>query len=330
MSNVAFRGITKDIFVSIINSMIRIAVVGANERSKKQIEKLLEIREFNLVGFYDHDEASSKLLENTYSISRFDDFNDLIRSADAISIQSPIGTHYQYASKAIRNLKHVFVKQVLSENLEEAKELNQLADEANVQLYVSHSQKFHPNYQLLKRLVDDPQYIECSRFDEKVLNYSTENLVFDLLLTDLELALNMVKSKVMRVRATGACLHSNLVDFINVRIEFANGCVLNMVCGNFKSEQGNKMKFFQRNKVFGLDLDTFKISMLHSSESTEPEQILKTGKSTRQSADIVKRELEYFAQSINNHSLQLRTHSDNFDTLELCHLIIERLNITKR
>jgi predicted dehydrogenase len=136
--------------------MIKIAVVGANEKSKKQIEKLLEIKEFNLVGFYDHDEESSRLLESTCSISRFDDFDDLIRRADAISILSPVGTHYQYASSAIRNLKHVFVKQVLSESLDEAKELNKLADEANVQLYVSHHQKFHPNYQLLKRLVDQP------------------------------------------------------------------------------------------------------------------------------------------------------------------------------
>ncbi|MFY8020983.1 MAG: Gfo/Idh/MocA family protein [Bacteroidia bacterium] len=309
--------------------MIKIAVVGANEKSKKQIEKLLEIKEFNLIGFYDHDEESSKLLESTCSVSRFDDFNDLIRRADAISILSPVGTHFQYASNAIRNLKHVFVKQVLSESLDEAKELNKLADEANVQLYVSHHEKFHPNYQLLKRLVDQPFYIECSRFDANVINYSTENLVFDLLITDLELVMNMVKSKVMRVRATGACLHSQLVDFINVRIEFANGCVLNMVCGNFDSEQGNKMRFFQKNKTFGLDLDTFKISMLNSSEPDNQEQVLKTAK-TRQAPDMIKRELEYFAQSINNHALQLRTHSDNFETLEVAHAIIDKLNITKR
>ncbi len=309
--------------------MIKIAVVGANEKSKKQIEKLLEIKEFNLIGFYDHDEESSRLLESSCSISRFDDFDDLIRRADAISILSPVGTHYQYASSAIRNLKHVFVKQVLSESLDEAKELNKLADEANVQLYVSHHQKFHPNYQLLKRLVDQPFYIESSRFDANVINYSTENLVFDLLITDLELVMNMVKSKVMRVRATGACLHSSLVDFINVRIEFANGCVFNMVCGNFESEQGSKIRFFQKNQTFGIDLDSFKISMLNSSVPDNQEQVLKTAKS-KKAPDMIKRELEYFAQSINNHSLQLRTHSDNFETLEVAHAIIDKLNITKR
>jgi hypothetical protein len=273
--------------------MIKIAVVGANEKSKKQIEKLLEIKEFNLVGFYDHDEESSRLLESTCSISRFDDFDDLIRRADAISILSPVGTHYQYASSAIRNLKHVFVKQ------------------------------------LLKRLVDQPFYIESSRFDANVINYSTENLVFDLLITDLELVMNMVKSKVMRVRATGACLHSSLVDFINVRIEFANGCVFIMVCGNFESEQGNKISFFQKNQTFGIDLETFKISMSNSSVPDNQEQVLKTAKS-KKAPDMIKRELEYFAQSINNHALQLRTHSDNFETLEVAHAIIDKLNITKR
>lgn len=310
--------------------MINIAIIGANEKSKKQVEKLLEVKEFNLVGFYDHDEASAKLMANTLPIHRFDDVHDLIKRSEAVSIHSPTGTHFEYASTAIRNLKHVFVKQVLSENLEEAKELNKLAEEANVQLYVSHQHKFHPNYQLIKKLVDQPFYIEHSRFDASVINYSTENLVFDLLLSDLNLIFSMVKSNVMRVRATGACLHNSLIDFVNVRIEFANGCVLNMVGGNFDSEQGNKVRFFQKNKTFGLDLENFKISMLNASgEADANEQELSVLKS-RQSPDMVKRELEFFAQSINNHGLQLRTNFDNFDTLEVAHAIIDKLNLTKR
>ncbi len=311
--------------------MINIAIIGANEKSKKQIEKLLEVKEFQLIGFYDHDEASAKLMENSMSINRFDDVHDLIKRAEAVSIHSPTGTHFEYASTAIRNLKHVFVKQVLSESLEEAKELNKLAEEANVQLYVSHQHKFHPNYQLIKKLVDQPFYIEHSRFDATVLNYSTDNLVFDLLLSDLNLIFSMVKSKVMRVRATGACLHNSLIDFVNVRIEFANGCVLNMVGGNFESEQGNKVRFFQKNKTFGLDLDNFKISMLNaaSGETEATEQELSLIKA-KQNPDMVKRELEFFAQSINNHGLQLRTNFDNFDTLEVAHAIIDKLNLTKR
>ena len=310
--------------------MINIAIIGANEKSKKQVEKLLEVKEFNLVGFYDHDEASAKIMANALPINRFDDVHDLIRRSEAVSIHSPTGTHFEYAYTAIRNLKHVFVKQVLSENLEEAKELNKLAEEANVQLYVSHQHKFHHNYQLIKKLVDQPFYIEHSRFDASVIIYSTENLVFDLLLSDLNLIFSMVKSNVMRVRATGACLHNSLIDFVNVRIEFANGCVLNMVGGNFDSEQGNKIRFFQKNKTFGLDLDHFKISMLNATgeaEATEQElSVLKN----RQSTDMVKRELEFFAQSINNHGLQLRTNFDNFDTLEVAHAIIDKLNLTKR
>jgi predicted dehydrogenase len=310
--------------------MINIAIIGANEKSKKQVEKLLEVKEFNLVGFYDHDEASAKIMAKTLPINRFEDVHDLIRRSEAVSIHSPTGTHFEYASTAIRNLKHVFVKQVLSENLEEAKELNKLAEEANVQLYVSHQHKFHPNYQLIKKLVDQPFYIEHSRFDASVINYSTENLVFDLLLSDLNLIFSMVKSKVMRVRATGACLHNSLIDFVNVRIEFANGCVLNMVGGNFDSEQENKVRFFQKNKTFGLDLDNFKISMLNATGEAEANEQELSVLKNRQSTDMVKRELEFFAQSINNHGLQLRTNFDNFDTLEVAHAIIDKLNLTKR
>lgn len=309
--------------------MINIGIVGANETSKRHIEKLIELKEFKLVGFYDHDSMSAAVIEEKYQIPRFERYADLIKQVDAVNILTPVGSHYQFASNAIRSCRHVFIKQVLSENLEEAKELNQLADEANIQLYVSHHEKFHPNYQTLKRLLDQPFYIECARFDPNIINYSGENMVFDLLLNELELVLNLVKARVKKVRATGACLHHNHLDFINARIEFDNGCVLNMVCGNFKSEQKNSIQFFQRNRTYNLNLDNFKISMLNSSMPDQVEHELNLAKSKNVN-DMIKRELSFFASSISNHSLKLRTHNDNFQTLEVAHEIIDKLNLNKR
>jgi predicted dehydrogenase len=309
--------------------MINIGIVGANEISKRHIEKLVELKEFNLVGLYDHDMSSALGIENKYGIKRFDSYSDLIHKVDAVDILTPVGSHYQFASNAIRNCRHVFVKQVLSEDLEEAKELNKLADEANIQLYVSHHEKFHPNYQMLKRLLDQPFYIESARFDPTILNYSLENMVFDLLLNELELILNLVKANVRKVRATGACLHHAHVDFINVRIEFDNGCVVNLVCGNFESEQKNAIRFFQKNRTYNLNLDNFKISMLNSSVPDHIEHELNTAK-TKNISDMIKRELSHFADSISNQSLNLRTHYDNYQTLEVAHQIIDKLNINKR
>ncbi len=309
--------------------MIQIGIAGANEFSKKHIEKLKELKEFDLVGFYDHDCSSASIIQEKYNLIRFDSYEDMINRVEAVDILTPVGSHYQFVGSAIRKCKHVFVKQVLSENLEEAKELHNLADEANIHLYVSHHEKFHPNYQMLKRLLDNPFYIESARFDESILNYSPENLVFDMLLNELELVLNLVKANVKRVRATGACLHHTYMDFINARIEFDNGCVLNLVCGNFKSEQKNAIRFFQKNRTFSLNLDNFKVSMLNSSIADKTEHEINVSKSKNLS-DMIKLELSFFANSISNHSLNLRTHYDNYQTLEVAHEIIDKLNINKR
>ena len=234
--------------------MIQIGIAGANELSKKHIEKILEIKDFRLVGFYDHDEQSSEYIRNTFGLKKFDSYADLLANTQAIDILSPVGTHYKYALKAIESCRHVFVDKVLSENLDEAKELANLAYEANIQLHVSRYERFHPNFQLLKKLLNNPLYIESSKFDQHVINLSPEDLVFDLLLNELELVLNIVKANVLKVRTTAACMHSDTIDFINVRLEFDNGCVYNMVGGSFKSEQRNKIRFFQKNKTYGFDL----------------------------------------------------------------------------
>jgi len=311
--------------------MIQIGIAGANELSKKHIEKILEIKDFRLVGFYDHDEQSSNYISDTFGLKKFKSYADLLANTQAIDILSPVGTHYKYALKAIESCRHVFVDKVLSENLDEAKELANLAYEANIQLHVSRYERFHPNFQLLKKLLNSPLYIESSKFDQHVINLSPEDLVFDLLLNELELVLNIVKANVLKVRSTAACMHSDTIDFINVRLEFDNGCVYNMVGGSFKSEQRNKIRFFQKNKTYGFDLTNFRISLLNSSDEineAQEEQILRnSGKNTN---EMIKRELEYFAQNITHQSLRLRTYYDNYQAIEVAHRIIADLQKHKR
>lgn len=311
--------------------MIQIGIAGANELSKKHIEKILEIKDFRLVGFYDHDEQSSNYISDTFGLKKFESYADLLLNTEAIDILSPVGTHYKYALKAIESCKHVFVDKVLSENLDEAKELANLAYEANIQLHVSRYERFHPNFQLLKKLLNNPLYIESSKFDQHVINLSPEDLVFDLLLNELELVLNIVKANVLKVRTTAACMHGETIDFINVRLEFDNGCVYNMVGGSFKSEQRNKIRFFQKNKTYGFDLTNFRISLLNSSDEineAQEEQILRnSGKNTN---EMIKRELEHFAQNITHQSLRLRTYYDNYQAIEVAHRIIADLQKHKR
>ncbi len=308
--------------------MINIGIVGVNELSKKHIEKIIEIPDFNISGFYDRDEESSKNIEKIYGLRRFESYAELVNYSDAVDILTPVGTHFNFAEDAIRNCRHVFVDKVLSENLEEAKELNRLAYEANIQLYVSRYEKFHKNFILLKRLLNNPLYIESSKFDANIINLSPEHLVFDLLLTELDMVLSIVKANVKRVRATGACLHGDIVDFVNVRIEFDNGCIYNMLGGSFNSKQQNKISFFQKNKTYSLDLNNFKILVLNSNEEENPdhhEEILKN--SGKNHNEMIKRELEHFAGQISNHKLNLRTLHVNYQPIEVAHEIIERLKI---
>ena len=96
--------------------MINIGIVGVNELSKKHIEKIIEIPDFNISGFYDRDEESSKNIEKIYGLRRFESYAELVNYSDAVDILTPVGTHFNFAEDAIRNCRHVFVDKVLSEN----------------------------------------------------------------------------------------------------------------------------------------------------------------------------------------------------------------------
>ena len=94
--------------------MIRIGVIGVGHLGKVHLKLLKEIPKFELVGFYDHDDFNSSVAMKDYGIKRYASFEELIKDVDAIDIVTPASSHYEYASKTIRNSKHVFIEKPIS------------------------------------------------------------------------------------------------------------------------------------------------------------------------------------------------------------------------
>lgn len=307
--------------------MIKIGIIGANELCKQHISQLQSLEEFAIVGLFDHHEDNASEICNQFQIPYINNVDELIASCDALDILSPVGTHFRYASKAIMHSRHVILNGLISEDIREAKQLNELAVEANVNIKILHEDKFHPELKTLKRITKKPTYIECNRFQQKVLSISNDSLIFGMVLHDIDLLITVVGSNVRKVVANASRIFNTYIDFINVRMEFENGCIANINCGNFERSDANKILIYQKNDCITLDLETFYIKRLVKNEDGTLNEV-SVNQSKTKTEDIIRNELQNFAETILNRQRITHDTYQSFQSLRIAHQIIEKLHPT--
>jgi MiaB/RimO family radical SAM methylthiotransferase len=108
--------------------MVRIGVLGTGHLGKIHLKLIREIKDFDLVGFFDPNDDHATQAENEFGLKRFYDLDALLDEIDAVDIVTNTISHYECAVKALRKSKHIFVEKPLANTLEEAREMIGLAD----------------------------------------------------------------------------------------------------------------------------------------------------------------------------------------------------------
>lgn len=304
--------------------MIKVGIIGANELGKRHAAQFKQMPEFELLGFFDNAQSIAQTFAIENDIKQYTDLNILLNEVDAIDILSPVGTHYRYASQAIRKSKHVLLNGLLSEDIREAKQLSELAIEANVNLRILHEDKFHPDVKNFKRLVKRPNYVELKRYQNKVLSVSNDSMIFGMILGDIDLLTHVIGSNVKKVIANGAALFTSYTDFVSVRLEFENGCVANLICGNFNTGEDSYIKAYQKNECVTMGLTDFDITKLMKDDNNEMIQHEIIPKNNRKQ-DVVKLELAFFAQSVLSKQRMTQETHQSYHNLRIAYQVIEKM-----
>ena len=79
------------------------------------------------------------------------------------------------------------------------------------------------------------------------------DVVFDVMIHDLDILLALVGEQVTDVKAVGIPVVSDKVDIAHARLEFASGAVANVTASRVSTERVRKMRFFQEHEYVSLD-----------------------------------------------------------------------------
>lgn len=329
------------IFVDMDHSPLKLGIIGAGHLGKIHIRLAKEIDTIHLVGFYDSDPAVRESVSAEYGVRPYAQPEDLINDVEAVVIVTPTFAHFEYASKAIRQGKHVFVEKPITSTVPEAKDLCKLADESNTILQVGHVERFNPAFLAAQDFIRQPAFIESHRLAQFNPRGTDVSVIYDLMIHDIDIILCTVKSRVKKVHASGVAVISDTPDICNARVEFENGCTANLTASRMSMKNMRKTRFFQRDFYIGVDFLEKKseILQLKTVEGEEdpfsviidpgngkPKKQVSINIPSPQPNNAIKEELTAFARAIRKETPVVVSGYDGLYALEVANIISEKLN----
>jgi len=321
--------------------MLKIGVLGAGHLGKIHLKCIKEIEGYDLLGFYDPDKSIAEKVEQEYNVKKFSSLDDLVEAVDVVDIVTPTISHFDCASKALHERRHVFIEKPVVTTLEQAKELIKTASEAKVKVQVGHVERFNPAFLAAESYFAGPMFIESHRLSQFNPRGTDVPVILDLMIHDIDIILSVVKSGIKNIHASGVAVVSDTPDIANARIEFENGCVANLTASRISVKNMRKSRFFQRDAYISIDFLKKEMEVIRIEEPGKASSgfgiplDLGPGKGIRQIPFIkpevkpnnaIKTELESFCSAIMNNTVPPVTIEDGYHALEVAYLIIDEIN----
>ncbi|MFN8143219.1 MAG: Gfo/Idh/MocA family oxidoreductase [Bacteroidia bacterium] len=321
--------------------MVKIGVIGAGHLGKIHLRLLKEISTVELVGFFDHHPDHAALVAKDLNLKAFDSAEELIDQCDAVDIVTPTLAHFEYAVKALRKSKHIFIEKPVTHTVNDAKKLVSLVHEAGVKAQVGHVERFNPAFLAARDYLNQPMFIETHRLAEFNPRGTDVSVVHDLMIHDIDIVLSVVRSPVKKISASGVAVISDTPDIANARIEFDNGCVANLTSSRMSLKNMRKSRFFQRDAYISVDFlkkktevvrlknlvgDAGPLDITIDLGQNKGSKIIYFDQPKIEESNAIKMELELFAQSILEDKPTVVPIEEGHLALHVAHQVMEKLN----
>jgi predicted dehydrogenase len=307
-----------------LGEKIPIAVLGVGEHGKKHARELRNIGAAELVGVYDLRPQRAQEVAAELGVRVFGSLEEALGAVRAVSVVIPTTDHAAVARQAFASGVDVLIEKPITRTLEEAALLIALAEHGGRILQVGHLERFNPGVVAARAATTHPMFFEVHRLGVFSPRSLDVDVVFDLMIHDLDLVLWMVDSPWRDVRAVGLPVLSDKVDIANARVEFENGAVANLTASRVSTEKVRKFRYFQPNEYFSIDFTRRDATLIRVNRDG-PSPRIAFQKLTAAPQEPLRAELEAFLESVRTRSRPLVSGNEGKQALALAEEVMERI-----
>jgi predicted dehydrogenase len=222
---------------------------------------------------------------------------------------------------------HVLLEKPITTTLAEADELIRIAAAQNAVFQVGHLERFNPVVLALDGIVKQPGFIESIRIAPFKPRGTDVNVVLDLMIHDIDIIQNIVRSKVEQINSIGTPVFTEEEDIANARIQFANGCVANVTASRISLKSERKMRIFQPDAYISVDFQNKTFAVFRKGDGEMFPGVPNVTKEEQSfgQTDALKSEIESFLDAVINGKQPVVSGEDGRYALETALKIIKKL-----
>ena len=306
-------------------SRLRVGVVGVGSLGRHHARILAAMADVDLVGVADIKPERAQEVAANHNTAAFTSASDLLGRVDAVSIATPTVSHVDVALPFVESGIAVLVEKPLAASLADADRLVTAAAARGAILAAGHTERFNPAVAAALPMVSSPRFVEIHRlgtFPERSLDI---DVIFDLMIHDLDLLLATVGSDVESVEAVGVNVLTPRIDIANARLRFASGCVANVTASRISRDRVRKARFFQHDAYISIDYAAQELEVYRLVSQNGGRPAITGGRVDIQNDEPLRRELDDFVRAVRNRRQPTVTGHDGRAALALATRIAERM-----
>ncbi len=190
--------------------ILKVVVLGYGYWGPHMARNISQLKNFELAAIVDFSDSRKMVAAEKHpEASIFNSLEDALRSVacDAVIVATPSHTHFQLAKAALMAGLHVIVEKPLTTNLDEARELTDLANSRDLILLVDHTYVYSPAVEVMREMVLGGELGDLVYFDSTRVNLGLfqpdVSVLWDLAVHDLAILQRITGRVPNRVSAAG-------------------------------------------------------------------------------------------------------------------------------
>lgn len=314
-----------------MSQKLKAGVLGVGYLGRFHAQKYSMLPEVEFIGVYDANLDRAKEVAAELKCEAFVDMNSLIAKVDMVTIASPTTTHFEVAKKCLESGLHIHIEKPMTQTTAEAVTLCELAEKKGLKIQVGHVERFNPALIEAKKKLRTPLFIECHRLAPFKPRSTDVSVVLDLMIHDIDVVLNLVKSEIASISAVGTPVLTKTHDIANARIEFKNGAVANMTASRVSQRSARKFRIFQENQYLSMDFGTGEVNLLtKTGEYKDGEIPLDVEAWNLEKGDALLSETKSFIEAVTKNKDPEVTGRDGLKALKVSEQIMMSIDAHRR
>lgn len=204
-----------------------VSVIGCGSWGRNHARIYNELENAYLIAVVDEKKERAKEIGERYRVEWHTDAEEILKRLDveAISICTPTIAHAETSLRAIESGKHVLVEKPMTNTIEEAEALIKAAREHGVHLAVGFVERFNPAVTEAIKLISNREIGEvilahARRVSRRPLRIGDVGVIKDLSIHDIDVILQLFKSKLEGVYAVAGSIAHDFEDYANIMLRF--------------------------------------------------------------------------------------------------------------